>query len=227
MRLGCSYLSEPIYLSNGFINVLSIENKRVFRKLIKVLMNGEPELENFIFSKNYNPLSFKKNICFIKDSYNLSISSTFIKKLYDDIASFCNNEMLEQTFLVKEAINDFVSKIAEEFDFDFSFNEDVILQDIFKMQGIKPDTDSEDTLEALYEYIMLIKKYAGINCFVILGLHQNFDSEELEAFYKELVYRDIIILDIESYTDFVPCQNEKLTIIDKDLCEIVENKTEN
>ncbi len=224
MRLGCSYLSEPIHLSNGLINVLSIENKAIFRRLIKALIIGEPEMENFIFSKDYTPLSFKKNICFIKDSYNLSLSSTFIKKLYDDMASFCNNEMLEQTFFMKKVISDFVSKISEKFDFDFIFNEDVILQDIFKMQGIKPDIESENVLEALYEYIVLIRKYSSINCFVILGLHQNFDSEELEIFYKELVCRDIIILDIESSTDFVPCQSEKLTIIDKDLCEIVENK---
>lgn len=223
MRLGCSYLNEPIYLSGSFINVLSIENKAIFRKFIIALMRGEPEAENFVFSKNYAPLSFKKHICFIKDSYNLPLSSAFLKKLYDDMATFCNNEMLEETFVLKRTIGNFIEKITSEFDFDFTFNEDVILQDIFKVQGIKPDTESESTLEALYEYIIFIHKYSNINCFVILGLHQNFSSKELEPFYKELILRGINILDIETSTDFVPCQEEKLTIIDEDLCEIIAN----
>lgn len=222
MRLGCDYLSEPINLSVSFINVLSIENKPIFRKLVKALIKGEPETENFIFSKDYTPMPFKKHICFIKDIFDLSLSSAFLKKLYDDMANFCNNEMLEQTFLFKQAISDFISKITEEFEFDFTFNEDITLQDVFKMQSIRPDVDSENLLEALYEYIVFISKYSGINCFVILGLHQDFSSNELETFYKELICRGIRILDIESSTDFVPCQIEKVTIIDEDLCEIIE-----
>ena len=50
----------------------------------------------------------------------------------------------------------------------------------------------------------------------------NFSENELEPFYKELIGRKIRILNVESVTDFAPSQFEKLSVIDEDLCEIVE-----
>ncbi|MGN1417706.1 MAG: type II-A CRISPR-associated protein Csn2 [Acutalibacteraceae bacterium] len=222
MRFGCDFLSEPIALSEKYINVLSIENKAVFRKLIKALLQGEPEEENFIFSKNYTPLSFKKNICLIYDCYNLTYSSSFLKKIYEDMADFCNDELLHETFELKRIITDYIERVAEEFDFDFSFNDEIVLQDIFKMQNIRPVTDSSNLLESVYEYIVLMKKYTTVECFVIIGLHQNFSSAELEVFYKEITDRQIRLLVVESTTDFERLSVEKLIIIDEDLCEIVE-----
>lgn len=224
MRLGCDYLSEPLYLSEKYINVLSIENKAAFRTFIKAMLNGEPEEENYIFSKDYKPISFKKNVCFLNDCYNLSFSASFIKKIYEDMASFCNNEMLQETFELKRIITNYIEKVTEEFDFDFTFQQEVNLQDVFKMQNVRPDTDSDDVLASLYEYIVFVQKYAPIQCFVISGLHRNFSSTELEIFYKELLDRGIRLLAVESITDFVPASSEKLTIIDEDLCEIVEKE---
>ena len=224
MRLGCDDLSEPLYLSEKYINVLSIENKALFRRFIKAMLNGEPEEENFIFSENYKPLPYRKNICFLYDCYNLSFSSSFMKKIYDDMATFCSDEMLDRTIALKKAVTDFISKVTEEFDFDFIYNDDVSLQDVFKIQNVRPDTNSQGVLESLYEYIVLIQKYTPVRCFVISGLHQNFSTTELEAFYKELIDRKIRLLVVESTTDFVPSLFEELTIIDEDLCEIVEKE---
>ncbi|MDD6021328.1 MAG: type II-A CRISPR-associated protein Csn2 [Oscillospiraceae bacterium] len=225
MRLGCGFLNEPIYLSENYVNVLSIENKALFRRFVKAMMSGEPEEENFIFSKDFKPLSFKKNICFIYDCFNLSFSASFLKKVYEDMEDFCNNEMLDETFELKRIITNFIEKVTEEFDFDFTFKDEVALQDIFKIQNIRPDTESSDMLESLYEFIVLIQKYAPVQCFVILGIHQNFSSAELETFYKELIDRGIRLLDVESTTDFARGSLEKLTIIDEDLCEIVEKES--
>ena len=224
MRLGCDYLSESLYLSDEYINVFSIENKPVFRRFVKAMLQGEPEEENFIFSKDYKPYPFRKNVCFINDCYNLSFSSSAIKKIYEDMASFCNTELSEQTFAVKRAVADFIGTVIEEYDFDFTFQEEVVLQDIFKMQNVRPDINSDSVLESLYEYIVFVQKYAPVGCFVILGLHQNFSPSELAPFYKELTVRKIRLLDIESTTDFKPSSSEKLTVIDEDLCEIVEKE---
>lgn len=221
MRLGCDYLNEPIYLSDEYINVLSIENKPLFRRFMKSMLCGEPESENFIFSKDFKPLSFNKNICFIYDCYNLTFSPSFIKKIYEDMADFCNNEMLNETFELKRIITDFIGKLIKEFEFDFTYNEEISLQDIFKIQNIKPDTQLFNSLDALYEYIVLMQKYSPVRCFVIAGLHTNFSKNELEPFYKELIGRKVRLLIVESVTDFDPSQFEKLTVIDEDLCEIV------
>lgn len=221
MMFACDYLSEPLDLSEKYIHVLSIENKAVFRKFIKAMLCGEPQEDHFIFSEAYEPVPFKKTILFLHDCYNLSFPSALIKRIYNDLTVFCHDEMPEQTLALKRAISEFMDRINEEFDFDFTFREEVIVQDIFKMQNLRPDTNSESVLESLYAYMVLIQKYAPVKCFVISGLHQNFSSFELETFYKELIAGKIRLLDVESTTDFIPASSEKLTVIDEDLCEIV------
>lgn len=223
MMIGFENLSKPIDFSENNINVLCIENKLLYRKVLNSFYMENPEEINMFFSENFTPFKFKGNICFVNDFYKLSISSSVIKKFYDEIALFCNQEMQSETANIKSQIISFVDLVISNFDYDFNYNLDVNLQDIFKMQDVKPAISNNSLLLSLLDYILVINKYISPKCFVLLNLHLYFNNTELEEFYKEISYNKVNILIVENIKDFETNKFEKITIIDSDLCEIIEN----
>lgn len=214
------FLSEPLTLYDNMINIICVENKALFRNIIRSFYDEDPEKMNIVFSENFTPLRYKGNICFVSDFYQLTVSPTIIKKLYDNIASFCINEITHETVNVKKQLISFMDTVIENYDFDFSYNYDFNLQDLFKMHNLKPNISSDNLLESLLNFILLLKKYSSVKCFVLLNLHLFFNKNELEIFYKEIIYNHIPILVLENTASFSKSQYEKIRIIDNDLCEI-------
>ncbi len=214
------FLSEPLTLYDNMINIICVENKALFRNIIRSFYDEDPEKMNIVFSENFTPLRYKGNICFVSDFYQLTVSPTIIKKLYDNIASFCINEITQETVNVKKQLISFMDTVIENYDFDFSYNYDFNLQDLFKMHNLKPNISSDNLLESLLNFILLLKKYSSVKCFVLLNLHLFFNKNELEIFYKEIIYNHIPILVLENTASFSKSQYEKIRIIDNDLCEI-------
>lgn len=223
MMISFESLTKPIDFSSSNINVLCIENKRLYRNVVNSFYNENPEEQNMFFSEDYNPFKFKGNICFVNDFYKLSVSSSLIKKLYDELAVFCNNEIQEETSNIKSKIIEFIDLVISNFDYDFDYNLDVNLQDLFKIQNVKPAINNVSLLSSLLDYILVINKYIAPKCFLLLNLHLYFNDSELTEFYKELSYNKINIFIIENKKDFKINMFEKVTIIDNDLCEIIEN----
>ena len=219
MRLSFEILFEPVKLTEDKISVLKIENKSFFRQIISALLNGNPEEHGIIFSLNFEPLKFKGNISVITDYYNLTVSSSLIRKIYDAMECFCVNEMPEETAKLKMEILKFTELLTASYDYDFSDKDDVCLTDLFKMQNIKPNINNSELLEDILEYILLIQKYMPQKLFIFVNLHSYFSEDELNIFFYEMIIRKIRILDIES-SDFDRTNPEELTIIDKDLCVI-------
>lgn len=221
MRIAFDFLKEPIRFSDSEINVLCIENKVLFRRVINAFIENSLQEANIVFSKEFKPIDFKKNACVIYDYFHFDFSSSFIKKIYDDISDFCNNELQDDVALFRTYFESLFDKIINEYDYDFQYNYDLSLQLFFKACELKPANKTNSLLENLTQYILLLKKYVKINYFVLVNLHLYFSSDEIMEFYKTLYYNHIYTLVLENEFNFSKLNNEKITIVDNDLCEII------
>ena len=217
------FLTKPICLSKDKINVLYIENQQVFRNTIRKFYDGVVDENNIIFSENYNPVRFKNNVCFIPDIFCVDYSSSFLKRVYEDLSDYANTYLQESTVSIKANIIDFLEKLSQNYDLDFDFKDEVDITDLLKIQSFKPNLNNDNLLSRLLDYIIMMRRYSSITCFVILNLHTYFSLTELELFYKELAYQSIEILVIENKKVFNSLQNEITYIVDEDMCEIIEN----
>lgn len=224
MMISFPFLTEPIHFSSEQIPVLCLENQLTFRKTVSALYSEVPEENDIIFSENYEPFPYKNHVQFITDYCSFHISSSFLKKLYTNFSAFCVTDLAEETAYLEQTVFNFLDKINAHYDFDFSYNEDFCLPEFFKSQSFLPDFNTESSLENLLSYILIFQKYCPMRCFILLNLHQYFSESELEPFFKELLYRKIPLLLIESGVHFEKASQEKLYILDKDLCEILESK---
>lgn len=223
MRVSFDFLNRPLKLEEERVNTLCIENQPTFRKIISAFLTEEPEIENVVFSKDFTPLSVKGNVCFIDSVFTLSYSNSVIKKLYESVEKYCLLELPDKTAFLKQQIVDFFECIVAAFDYDLDYSEDIELAGLFKTQNLRPLSDDADLSEKLLNFILFINNYTKVKCFVLLNLHLYFSPEELDLFYKDIINHHIKLLVLENTEFFEKSKFEKITVCDKDLCEIVEN----
>lgn len=223
MRVMLDVLSGPIRLWDHKPTVLCIENKAYFRDFVQVLLEGDTEEHNIVFSENFEPIKYRTQTCLIQNFHDLNFSSAFMKKVYDDMALFCVNEISDESINLQEVIFAFTDLLIQNYDFDFTGRTEFYFQDFFKMMNIKPDFQEQDLLGNLFQYVLLVQKYSPVKLFIFVNLHTYFSEAELNTFFKEMSDRHIRIMDIESNSSFDRNENENITIIDKDLCEIIES----
>ena len=223
MMVNFDFLSKPIMLTEDKIQVLCVQNKKLFRKIYTSFINGELEENNIVFSNEYVPFKAKGNICVIYDYFSLSYSSSIIKKLYEQIENYCNIEQPKETLELKTHIVNYLESIVKAFDYDFDFNYEINLIDIFKAVNLAPVMDKTEILNCLLDYMLIINKYSTPKCFVLINLHLYFTADEIELFYRDVVDRHIYLLIIENISGFKINNYENILIYDDDFCEIVED----
>ena len=100
-----------------------------------------------------------------------------------------------------------------EFDVDFDINA------VVKAYKVRFE-DSEDAfLPRLISYCKLIHRVCSIELLVFANIKQYLTADELTAFYEELKYEHLYILDIEGAFSY-KLETESCIIIDRDKCLI-------
>lgn len=222
MMVNFDFLSEPLQLTDSIISVLYIENPKLFRSIFNAFITGETEKEKIVFSEKFTPINFKNSICVIDDFFRLSYSNVIMKKLYEHLEKYCNYELPKETLELKTHIVNYIEYLMSSFDYDFEFNYDISLADIFKTINLKPNTDKNDVLTSLLDYILIVNKYVPQKCFVLLNLHLYFDKVEIDLFYKDIINNHIKLLLIEGKKVFETSSCENVIVYDNDFCEIIE-----
>ena len=77
-----------------------------------------------------------------------------------------------------------------------------------------------DYKNRLIKYMEVINELRNIKVFFFFHLHDYFEKEELETIIKEIKYRNISVINIESHNLFTKNDNERIIIYDNDLCYI-------
>lgn len=223
MMFRCNFIANPIDFNDSSINTLCVENKNLFRNFIRAFRYEQYEENDIELLEDYEQLKCKSSILFVPDFYDLSFSSTVLKKIYDNMAAFCVSDLQSQTINIKCDIISYIDLLLNSYDYDFSYNDDFSMQDIFKALTIKPIINNENMVLSLLDYLILADKYLKPKLFVLQNLHLFYSSIELEQLFNDLKKYDINLLLIESNQDFIASDLEKITIIDNDFCVIVDN----
>ena len=93
---------------------------------------------------------------------------------------------------------------------------------MIKLLNFRVENDSGQHMETMVQMFRILQKYMGIKLFVCYNLSVFFTLEELRELSEAVQTADLKILNIESRF-FSGVEKEKVTYIDNDLCEIVDN----
>lgn len=222
MRVAFSFLSEPIYFGENPIQLLVLENKKLFRKVCDAFQH-ELEENYFIFSKDYKPFPFAKKGMFLPDPLLLPLrDKKLLTKTNAELENIANEKMYLELLELQEHLMAFAERLSAETEFAFSFTDEISASSWLKLLDFTPRyEDRESDLENMLLFLRLCQKYLGIQCFVLTNLYVYFTPEELEPFLESAALHQIPLLLLESSIP-TAVSVEQISIVDKDLCEIVD-----
>lgn len=221
MKIVYSDWDQIIELSENKVNVICLENKAYFVKIISELNKQiDGEEGKFIlsdFTKSY-PLKKRAAIVFSPFSLNFQ-NKKFQGEMLHQLTEIAQEEEFFLAHEVESSILNFIYKLTDYLDYEVHVPSEISMENILKSVGLRIDEEDGDVLERLLDYFVLLHKVMGIDVIFTVNLRTYFSLEQLKLLYQNVMQHKIHIVLLENHVDeLLPC--EDAIIIDKDLCEI-------
>lgn len=221
MKITISYLENNVENTNDFINVLEIENKKVFFRLINDLnqiCNGNviEEIKAFSDDKEIN-ITNKVNV--ISDFFNIDFSRymLLINKLINE--NLKDNSDKSLLLLYKKLIQKY-NNIISTVDLPIAVNNDATIESLTKLFKLKVNYKSS-IIENLFSIIELERSLKSSKFIVLVNLKQYLDDNELNELYKYSIYNNVNIILVDSQCYGCNHDFEKKLIVDDNLVEFM------
>lgn len=224
MKLSYPIFENPIIFKENKINVLVIENQKLFVKLINELLHQINGFDGkFVLSLNFKEIEINKNMDMLIDPFSLDINQ---KKVITKLYSHLKNTALDSDFYIDtkailSEIMQYAEKISQTSQFPLAYANDIDIVSVFKILDLKIEICLESLVEKILDYCSVVQEFCGITCMVFVNLKCYLSDEELEQFYRIVSYKKIFILLLENTVREQRFEIEELHIIDSDLCEII------
>lgn len=170
MRIKIEYFDNQIEINNECINVIEIENKKSFYRLVSdlysIIENNYPD-SIICFDKDGNELNLSDKLKIYVDFFNFNFDS---KKYNNDIMKYLNENIsdVDKDILLKQ-YNKFISsyyKVLNDIDIPLSINNDTNIDNIVKTLKLFIETKS-DLLDNLLLLIDIEKNLSMKNVLIL------------------------------------------------------------
>ena len=212
---------REIKIEENTISTLVFENKKSYRHYLEELKSMELGNEgNFILLDSNKEVNFSKSVYLVSDFFNLDVSNKkIVTKVYEELSSITNENYM-QLMEVKSKVLLFFEQLIQNSKYQISKKDDIDIINLLKLGGFHIDIEG-DFLEKLSKFFEILVEICGIKIIITVGLQAILTEEELINFYKNIMLKKIMLINMESeYRYSNKLEFEKVYIFDKDDCEI-------
>lgn len=222
MKLVYTELEQQLVFQENKVNVLVIERKELFRRMIQELdkqISGEDG--GFVLSDNNKTMKIDKEVCLILNPFALDINSRkALTGLYNELGKLgLNEENYLNTCRVKGQIAEYIYGLLNQVDYALKFQDDFNLQSLFKALEVEFEAGEENFLEGLVYFMDVCSKFQKIKILAFVNLKTYLTNDDLQKFYKEAFYRKMLLLLLENSIE-QELAEEVVCIVDDDLCVV-------
>ena len=219
---------NDIDFSKNHINVLQIQNKKLFAKMVSSFNNMCKGLsvecdEVITLLEQDEIVDFTKNVLFVVDFLNFDFNQRRIQTVlyqYIDKIIKLEPEILSNINNLQDSIHIEFMSIMEEFPFEILCKKDSSILDILKMYciRIKANVD-EKIIEKLFKLVELVQCLDLAKLIILVNVKQYLDSDEIVEFYKYCVYNNVKLLVLERGLEVSPLERERILFVDENFDE--------
>ena len=205
----------------GRVNVLVVESEEQFCAYCRELYaQTEGDCGNFCLSENEETLPLSKHALLVSDFFSLQVNDKkFSAKLYRSLQQIGERYFLQEYQRLCTLWAEFFAKLNAESDCPLSYEEDCGMESLFKAFNVHIEQE-ETLLEELLLYIRVHVAFLKTRCFFFVNLKTVLPEPMLCALYREAELNGFCLFLLEN-TPRTKLDGEVVTIIDRDLCEIV------
>lgn len=222
MRILISNYNVEIELVKGKPLCLCIESPQMLRSVLTdIWVQTDGGSGNIILSKGGKEIALSKGAEFIINPLTISFNDKkLVNKLYQELNKIAIDEYMSEAENLNSHIINYLDFIIGKLPYRIEFDLILDIITLLKMYKVRFEEDvNEGFVEKLASYIKLVHKVCGIELFISYNLKHLLTQNEQDVLYKDLVYEQIFLLDIESSYSF-RLQEESCIIIDRDECMI-------
>ena len=224
MNLKINYFDNNIKIENDYIQVIEIENKKTFYRLLSDLYkikNDEKLDEVFFYDDNKEEINMYNKVDLYVNFFDIDLNSKKnLNALNKNIINSLTDNVKEEILNNFKKLSRSFTKILSDIDLPLSLNDNITVDDIIKLLKISINK-TDDLLNNLLLLIDLEKVLKINEILFFINLKQYLSQEELIEFYKYAIYNEIKIVLVDSQSYGVKLDYEKKLIIDANLDEFV------
>lgn len=219
---------NDIDFSKNHINVLQIQNKKLFAKMVSSFNNMCKGLsvecdEVITLLEQDEIVDFTKNVLFVVDFLNFDFNQRRIQTVlyqYIDKIIKLEPEILSNINNLQDSIHIEFMSIMEEFPFEILCKKDSSILDILKMYGIRIKANvDEKIIEKLFKLVELVQCLDLAKLIILVNVKQYLDLDEIVEFYKYCVYNNVKLLVLERGLEVSPLERERILFVDENFDE--------
>lgn len=224
MNLKINYFDNNIKIENDNIQVIEIENKKTFYRLVSDLYkikNDEKLDEVFFYDNNNQEINMYNKVDLYVNFFDVDLNSKKnLNVLNKNIINSLTDNVKEEILNNFKKLSKSFTKILSDIDLPLSLNDNITVDDIIKLLKISINK-TDDLLNNLLLLIDLEKVLKINEILFFINLKQYLSKEELIEFYKYAIYNEIKIILIDSQCYGIKLDYEKKLIIDMNLDEFM------
>lgn len=200
---------------------LVIENRKVFSDVIgDIWMQLDGQEGSLVLSEKGKILPISKNIVFISNPVTVDCNEKrIINALYKELSEIVKEQMVIQYKSVNSVLINFLENVQNQVPYHTSIDLDLDITGMFKLYNLNICSEKGSLIEVFIDYIRALSRICKISIIIVLNLKLYFTNRELEEIYKICFYEKLFLINIEGIQT-EPVKDEKVFIIDKDLCII-------
>ena len=226
MKLRINGFENELNLGDGKVNIVQIENPKLFTHIIDVLndkINGIDNNEIFLFDEKNEELNISKEMIIVFDMFNIDFNT---KKIIGKIYDIISNNIKENSDELIEKINfNIRKKLINELNdlpFNFDVKETIDVLDLLKIYNVKIDFKMySNILEKVELLIDIISNLRIATVLIIPNLKSYFSEKELLELYKYSLYNEISLISIER-RKYRKLKYEQILYIDNEYDEVLK-----
>lgn len=202
--------------------VLVCENPQKFLQYCEDFrMQQQGEDGDFIIEDDKITISFKKSGKILFDLVNLSLSDKkIVAGLYEGLLQIKEDTLQQEYVDLVSRIISFVDELAVDSPMAVEYNADFDFSDILKALKVSPKEENISFVDTLVDYLDASAKFLGTKFFVLVNARTFLFDEDFSSLLTHIGYAQYNVLFLER-TQFPRVKNEKVIVIDNDLCEIL------
>lgn len=221
MTLLYGALGLDVELSDEHPQIIVIEDTKSFSMFVRNLWEQYEGVEGGLsILEKGKEVKINKSIEVIINPFDINCNN---KKILSHIQQEVSDIILEEKQIELNRINSDILTVFDEvinkLPYDLEYNLTISPMDLLKTYNLSVGNNQESYLELLIEYSHLLVRACGVKVLISVGLRDYLSPDEIKAYYKEIGYDKLILVDVERSFD-KKISEENVLIIDKDQCII-------
>ncbi len=221
MKFKLKGIEKDFTLEENKSNLIVIENAHFYRQLASEIIYQNKNEEGIIFHNKSLPENSKNILEIVPYLFNIDPNqNTLLKKIYKYLANNTKSSYPDEVEEIRSKLLSFIFKVSDDINFNLNIEDRFDLTKIFESFNLSLHIEDENTLDVIQTYMDIVNKLEKKTVFLFLGIRSLLEADELKKLYSyawENKYNIILIERVLFYEAFT---DEKLFILDSDLCEI-------